>query len=447
MNRFVPNNKYVVFCLLLVVFGVAVAIGVTRADASTSAPPPVGPDVGEALKLQRRAIAAAEDQMAEEAYEKRNAEITPWVEDGAHPNPDNAALMYYQAFLLRPEPNEAIKYKMHPSIEPDRQVRTYLGHCLPVIEIVEIASRIPQCTWGVGYARGLTRRILRREMGYIVDILLVDAKTLAVDGHCRVALERCLTLRRFARHLSEDPELYLYSIAWDQKALNTIRQVLGVMSPDADILTWFRGQFAVAQGSRLSVNGRVLAEVKDELKNIRTNPNFYKNPVIDMVEDEKAKENARNLTDEQLLLRFGEGFQRVIDPILRILDSEMTYEQKRSEMRRLVDEMKEADGTDSIEKAIISLSVMKIEGIIDYGYSSHIGHQAHINGIRAAVEVYLVVAKTGNLPEKLPDYLPKDPFNGKDFLYKITDEGFALRCQGKIVRGRENQWLEFKVRK
>jgi hypothetical protein len=72
---------------------------------------------------------------------------------------------------------------------------------------------------------------------------------------------------------------------------------------------------------------------------------------------------------------------------------------------------------------------------------------AHINGIKVALEVYLNVAKTGQLPKTLPVGLPKDPFTGRDFVYEITNEGFALRCQGEDFQGRGKQVLEFKVKK
>jgi hypothetical protein len=80
-------------------------------------------------------------------------------------------------------------------------------------------------------------------------------------------------------------------------------------------------------------------------------------------------------------------------------------------------------------------------------YPYQVMHQARINGIKAAVEVYLVLAKTGRLPEKLPEYLPKDPFTSEDFVYEITDEGFALRCQGEDFQKGRRTLLEFKVKR
>ena len=441
MSNINSNSRKTIFCVYgIIVLWFLGAHVTTLSETETEDPTkPTGMGVEAS-----RAIAAAKDRRAEEAYEKRNAEITPWVEDGTPPKQGNAALLYYQAFLLRPEPPEAIKYKIHSVTEPTKQFRTYLGHCLPMIEIIEIASRMP-CIWGVWPERRLSMVALRKEVGPIQDILLLDARTLAADGHYRVALERCLTVRRIARHLSEDPELYIYSTGFDMLPLNVVGDVLGVMPPDADILTWFRGQFAVVPGPRLSYAETLQGRVKRFLNHMRTTPKslrYNKNLAIREAEGEQAKENVRNLTDEQFLARAGKGLARFTDSMFRVLDSEMTYEQKLVQMHGLFNEKMKGDNTDPVVKSVITM----VEGI-DRGYSSLVEHTAYVNGTKAAVEVYLVLAKTGHLPEKLPEHLPKDPFTGKDFVYEITDEGFALRCQGETFQGLGKRRLEFKVRK
>ena len=89
------------------------------------------------------------------------------------------------------------------SAESDRKIRTYLGHCLPMIQAAEIASRIPQCTWAIGYRAGprFDWKDLYSEVTNLKEILMLDARILAADGHYHAALERCLTLRRLARQL------------------------------------------------------------------------------------------------------------------------------------------------------------------------------------------------------------------------------------------------------
>jgi len=234
-------------------------------------------------------------------------------------------------------------------------------------------------------------------------------------------------------------------------ALRTVQYVLGVMPPDVDILTWFRGQLAVVQGPPLSFTERIQADFKSYLNHVRTNPARVarlRNLLVEKAEDEQAKENARNLTDEQILSRAREPFSRFFGSIFQIVDSEMTYEQKCAQIQRLIDKLKDEYGTDPVVAHIINWS--GIDGMIEppsSQYPFYVGCQAHVNGVKAAAEVYLVVAKTGQLPEKLPDYVPKDPFTGRAFVYEITDEGFALRCQGEEFLSRKNKWLEFKVRK
>ena len=183
MNNENLSNKITICCtIFLWTLGAnAVASGQTKSEAPKA-------EIPEIVKFQRRVRAAVKERRAEEAYEKRNAEITPWVEDTAPPNQDNAALLYYQAFLLQPALDLSTSHKIDDVLrgaQADRQVRTYLGHCLPAIEMAEIASRIPQCSWGVRYLQipGYNKLFLSPRLYHLVIVLLADARTLAADGH------------------------------------------------------------------------------------------------------------------------------------------------------------------------------------------------------------------------------------------------------------------------
>ncbi len=440
MIRFIRMQGCVVFCLLLIALGVTVSFGGTGAKT---------PNPSEAREAYVRALADAENRRALEAYEKRNAEITPWAGDSVPANTDNAALLYYQACLFVPEPNEDFRYKIRPGAELTKELKTYLGQCLLVIEMVETASRIPGCTWAAWPEGAPDWAPLRQKIGLITDVLLVDAEMLAVEGHYRVALERCLTVRRIVQHLGNDPELYMFETGVDGLSLYTIKNVLGVMPPDADTLTWFRGQFAVVPGPRLSFAKTLWGRIKIQLDAMKTHPDHLRrlrDAAVREAEGEQDKEAIRNLTDEQFRMRAREGLARFADSILRILDSEAAHELKLAQMEGFVDEMMKDNATDPVVKGITSY--MNMKGQIGLFYAGQIiEHEARINGTKTAVEVYLVLAKTGKLPEKLPDYLPKDPFTGHDFGYEITDEGFALRCQGQEFLTRMKSLLEFKVRK
>ncbi len=449
------NSKMTVCCIygiivLLLMGAHAVALGQAKTKASKDT------DFERYLLEQfEQDLAVARDQLAYEQYQKRGSEISPWMKDAALPSPDNAALLYYQAFLLQPDLDLSTSHKIDDVLrgaKADIQLRTYLGHCLPAIEMAEIASRIPQCTWGVRYLQipGYNKSFLSTRLYHLVIILLADARTLAADGNYRAALARCLTVRRFARHIGEEPKLELLSRGHNSMTLRTVQHVLGIMPPDVDILTWFRGQLAVVKGPPLSYAEILQANFKAYLNHVRTNPDplkYMNKELVEKAKNEHEKENARNLTDEQILSRAFKPFPHFFDSIFRILDSEMTYEQKCAEMQRLIDKLKKEEGTDPLVAHIINYS--DIDVILEppsRQYQFYVGRQAHINGIKAAVEVYLIVAKTGQLPKALPDGLPKDPFTGRDFIYEITDEGFALRCQDEEFLRRKNKWLEFKVK-
>ncbi|MHC4329776.1 MAG: hypothetical protein ACYSWW_16805, partial [Planctomycetota bacterium] len=201
----------------------------------------------------------------------------------------------------------------------------------------------------------------------------------------------------------------------------------------------------IVQGPRPRVGELLRTNVRDSLSHMRKIPTslqYHKNLAVEMAAGEQVKEAIRNLTDEQFLLRARDELERFLDAVCRVLDSEMTYEQKLSQIHGHINKTMEEDSTEPLAKAIISLDSMNMKGTIDNHYPFRIEHVAHADGIKAAVEVYLVVDKTGQLPEKLPSHLPKDPFTGQDFLYEITGEGFALRCQGEDFL---KSLLEFKV--
>ena len=76
------------------------------------------------------------------------------------PAPDNAALLYYQAMLLRPELDLATFIPFDGVLrgdDPNEMVREYLN--LPetreTIRIAEAATRIPQCSWGIMRSQGI----------------------------------------------------------------------------------------------------------------------------------------------------------------------------------------------------------------------------------------------------------------------------------------------------
>jgi len=530
MSSYFSNEKNAFLFLVCIIF-----IGIFSTGEPIFGAEAVGRTGGAVSPSERSAY---EDQKALDAYEKRNAEIDSQIQNNLMPSNNNAVLLYYQAFLLFPEYNLDIDMKLSKVSrgleEPGRQVRTFLGKCLPAMEIYETASRMPQCIWGVLPKNQRNMDTLRQKSVNLSFVILVDARTLAADGKYSASLEQCLTVRRFARHLSEDPELCRYTMSIDRMALSTSRKILGVIPLNADVLAWFQGQLSLIQVTPLNLEKTFQIFLKDKIETVQS----YSIPrlrgmLLKRVPNERSKQQIRNLTDDQIrnqALQAVQGFfgsiftilqsdksaeqkyaeiqkataytknKDVVEPLLKIKtkfgpkvlilitgrDIEMMEEQKLSEIQKIIDKSEEPDtielfrrlskalGKDinfgflvnremtdkqkcaemqkvihelgdayAIETSTFGLSWNSISNLIESGMGRH---TAQINCTKAAVELYLIMAKTGQLPKELPDYLPKDPYTGRDFLYEITDDGFILGCQSDIFQKGKGRFT-FYIRK
>ncbi|MHC4298103.1 MAG: hypothetical protein ACYS7Y_12450, partial [Planctomycetota bacterium] len=80
-------------------------------------------------------------------------------------------------------------------------------------------------------------------------------------------------------------------------------------------------------------------------------------------------------------------------------------------------------------------------------FSLSIRLKTHSNAIKTAIEIYMIKAKTGRLPNALPADLLGDLFSGRPFQYDKTADGFILRCRGKDLDKDETYKYEFKVKK
>jgi len=120
----------------------------------------------------------------------------------------------------------------------------------------------------------------------------------------------------------------------------------------------------------------------------------------------------------------------------------MPYPQKYSELQELAEELtyKTYYGGDPIR----IISFYMLTNVVEQ-HDIYVRSVAYFNAIRAAIEIFLIKAETGQLPDALQDDLPKDPFSGQDFEYEVTEEGFSLRCWEKEISENRVWQYEFKV--
>jgi len=361
------------------------------------------------------------------------------------PDPDNAALLYYQAFLLRPEPDSDTYRAIDEVVsggEPNEKLREYLNlrDCRETIEFAEAAAQLPRCNWGIRFSRGYGQKLIQMiQIRPLTFLLYADARILAADGDYQGAFNRCLTIRRIAGHVGDDTVVnYAISVGTDRSALRYIQNVLGSTPPDAETLTWLRSRLAAVHSVAPSLARALEMDLELILQTMRTDPYdlaWLREMLAEDVEGNNA-EDVWSLTDEELLALIVEPYADFLDYVLGVIDSEMPYEEKYTEIQRLIDELKEESGSVPGTKLLVLPFAPQV---IEF-YNFQVRHTAQLNALKAAIEIYISTANIGQLPNTLPDYLPKDPFSGQDFQYEITEKGFVLRCRAKDILASQAIW-------
>ncbi len=436
------------------------------------------------------------------------------------PDPNNAALLYYQAFLLRPEPNkvetelvynriqeisrvlqggeleadaniderireleEALKnhhvepnepnlyaeydigFEPYPGekvhlrqlrqrremmrgVDPNKSLRTYLFKCRDAIKMAEMASEIAECDWGIMYSRGHGRRAPQSmEIRHLTFVLRAEALLHAADGDHRAAFDRCLMMRRFAGHVGEDNQnLYLMSIAVDSVALGCIQFLLTSSESSQETLTWLKRRLAVQKDLSQSFAKVLNRDFELTLQTLHTNRKVLKyvgDEFAEKAANDAARQRIQDMTDDELIALAKAPYADYLDSVVEVINSRIPYEQKCARMKTLAGNLESEHGDIGVTRMMLmSGSEMPLRS-----YEIHVRHTAHLNAIMTGVEILLIHAQTGQLPEELPDDLPKDPFTGKLFGYKQTEDGFALICPDEVFQTPGRLSLEFKVKK
>jgi len=358
--------------------------------------------------------------------------------------PDNAAVLYYKAFMLY-EAEDEIKSMLDDyrqgRIELNERIEGYLAKNQRVIDMVLDATGIEKCDWGLDYSQG-TEVLLppHHEARDICFLITTEATMQADKGHQRQALGRCVSMYKMARHLNERPLLcYLIGIAINAASANTMRRVMSEMPEDAETLTWLRDELAEYNKQPYSIDH--VLRWKREAGQISMSPDKITNAVQAGLDDGDSKtkilERIR-AADRQFYTDNIAYWNAFVDRLQAAFA--MPYAQAYAELEAL--DKKPGAEFDTHPEATLTPC---FSGAFLRVYGLSMRWQSDWNANRAAVEVYLSKTRTGRLPETLPPGLPHDPYSGKPFAYEKTAEGFTLRCQGKDLDRDKAYEYEFKI--
>ncbi|MGB2864053.1 MAG: hypothetical protein WBC05_12055 [Sedimentisphaerales bacterium] len=361
--------------------------------------------------------------------------------------PDNAAVLYYKAFMILQEPNEDVKKMLTDlrdgKIKPNDEIRQCLQDNRYAIEFVETAAGVRDCDWGYDISKGFD--VMLPELSKIrmtAFLLTAKAQTLAEEGDYKAALGKCLTIHRMARHLGDRMLIsYLVGNSLTGLANKRIGEILSQVPDDIETLTRLKNQIYDITSRANSLKAAMSSEREIAIQQIRKE-NI--STVLDSIgeTDGISKDSIDKIRngDEEFFKASREYYSYYVTSVQLALD--LPYPQSHQQLKQLSEkaEKQAADNPAAILSAALWPAATRI-------CTLDVKANTHFNALKAAIDIYIVKAKTGRLPDTLPDGLPRDLFSGKDFEYEKTKNGFLLRCRGKDLDKDEIFKYEFKVSK
>jgi hypothetical protein len=358
---------------------------------------------------------------------------------GLQATADNAALLYYQAFLQCTKPDVTTQLAMNRVLggaEPNQVVRLYLGgqDCHEAIELALEATRVTQCVWAVDYARH--RPSLVTIVGQVRDLatlIAVDAAILVADGNACDALNHALSLRQVASHIgNEGNDGYLASLATQRVALSCVQHVLSTLPLDSGTYKWLSGQLSGVQGGPVSPLKATEISLANAMAYLRMEPVVilaWRGDVTRMVKDEGVRQGLLDLTDQEVLQQAGDFYETYLASVNWVIGGGLPYEQKYAKLLALQGDL--LNQVYSCQPVRILKLYVPLDLVAEYDL--YVTRVADFNALLTAIEIYLVRAETGQLPQTLPPGMPNDPFSGEGFEYDTTDQGFVLRCRAEDI--------------
>lgn len=360
------------------------------------------------------------------------------------PDPDNAALLYYQGFLTLVELNEEARDRISDvawyKVAPDNKVREDISKCKGAIQLAEAASKVPACNWGVQYSQGFEALLPHlAQMRFLTYALIADARILALDGDYKRALERCLMTGTLARHVGDDTLVsYLVSLSVHRPGYKCIQDILSQAVHDEELLGWLKNEFATSSVYTLSPVKPLNIEI-EIVTDLMQMDNIEKLARILTDSDEKKMAEVIKKVNKKMLEQNRRAYSERMKSALIVLSTPMQYEKAYSQLKRLSNDFDPNDQT----SAAAGFFMPALANILSLKTRT----ETHANALKAAIDIYLIKTKAGQLPDTIPAELPKDLFSGKDFKYEKTKDGFILSCQGKDLDKDEIHQYEFKVKK
>jgi len=352
--------------------------------------------------------------------------------------PDNAALLYYQAFLEYEEPNETLEMMLidfhKGAIVSNEAIARYIERNRLVIDRAVTAAGVSKCDWGYDYSQEIMDMMMPNlpPLRSIALLLAAEARWLAEQGNYTTALDRCVTLRKIAMHACDRMLIcYLSGNQINRIANEAVQYILGLMPGDVDELNRFKSRLTQTQEQFPSLAHYIMQEAhawvammqKDKVQPIL---DIYKEGSLAGYSMKPVLERIRK-GDDTFFERNRDYYLNAASTVVGTLESGLPYTQICAKLDGLIEQWSQEEEEDNPD-AIFTAYFFPMRTRL---YQSTVRQQNHVNALKTAIDLYIIKIRTGQLPDTLPADSPPDLFSGKSFAYAKTAEGFILRCQGK----------------
>jgi len=358
--------------------------------------------------------------------------------------PDNAAVLYYRACLIY-DANDMMTNKVTDFVKGnigiDKEIKDYVQKNKFAIKYFVDAGDAPNCDWGLDYSEGIELQMPRlAPLRILARIVQAQAKIAADSADYKRALELCLSIHEASPHIADGGVLisHLVGISLNALANQCIMEILPQISDNPDMLIWLKNQIYDVSERSPSVKVSINGDLRICSQDINKEKAEY---ILKMSGDDIPKDKRKIIrnADEAFFKANKEYFLDYLSTCLTAVD--LPYPQSYEQLEKLA--KKPANESKKNPDAIMSTLVTPALSTI---LCLDLKIRTQFNAVKTALNLYIIRAKSNQLPDELPANLPKDLFSGKDFEYEKTKDGFVLRCQGKDLSKDKIYEYEFKVK-
>lgn len=343
--------------------------------------------------------------------------------------PDNAAVLYYQAFALMEYPDdqalrEAIWDYRNGKIELTDPLRIYLDKHEYVFKLIRDAGALPHCDWGLDYAQGIDVMFpMLAKARQACFAVLAQARRDFLTGDQDAAFDMCFAVHRLGHHVEGDCIIpYLVGIALHATANGLIRDLLGLASLEEDALIRLKKRTLNVFASRRTLKAATQKEIikcthsicpegrAALIKNLECDQNNAR--VIAKIKGADSVFWERSL---QYYLNFMARALEALDLPFTEAHAKLTELEKKPSVDAKTNDY-------ALVTAALAPALWKCLWL-------DIRVQTEFNALTTGIEILSTNTRTGKLPPALPAHMPKEHFSGLDFVYEKTSTGFVLSCQ------------------